>query len=347
MPSCHTPPAVGPSSHSAPCSASSPPCWMADVVWPDGDDDDPRAAPLVDDRPHHGDDGAPGHRRCRGWPTYNDRFAPDRHRGGQEPRAVGNYFDGAWNKGEGGNGYVRAHGCGTPCTPATSCANLRPSRSSGRRRATCSSATTSTPTEPARRPGTPKLFELNIVRVADGHRPGNWNANCGGEGGADEARVSWYPVWWGAGPKAVKWSGATGPQNVYFNNTMSKQRHAGGEFKHYYPGPARCSSSAGTARATTTWRCGEPITDWAGRGGRRLPGGAWTRRSPTRAFAVPRVGVIRDRWHTHVVPQHRVCRRRQALIAEVGELERDAEVGALQLGDDRLQVVALLSATRT
>ncbi|QER90278.1 hypothetical protein [Streptomyces tendae] len=65
------------------------------------------------------------------------------------------------------------------------------------------------------------LFEQNTVKVPYEHRSANCQTNCGGEGGEiDEG--TWYPLWWGRS-KAVKWSGSSGPQNVFYNNTLIKQ----------------------------------------------------------------------------------------------------------------------------
>jgi hypothetical protein len=54
------------------------------------------------------------------------------------------------------------------------------------------------------------LFELNRVRVPYEHRSGNCQSNCGGEGGDEKDDSTWFPIWWGAGQKAVKWSGRPG-----------------------------------------------------------------------------------------------------------------------------------------
>jgi len=59
------------------------------------------------------------------------------------------------------------------------------------------------------------------VAVGYNHRPGSCTIHCGGEGGGVE-NGTWAPIYWSAGPKASKWSGASGPQNVFFRNTMLK-----------------------------------------------------------------------------------------------------------------------------
>lgn len=63
------------------------------------------------------------------------------------------------------------------------------------------------------------LIEQNTSRVPVSHAP--------------KAGESWYPIWWATGPKAGKWSGSSGPRNVLFNNDMSKQSSVGGAFKPY------------------------------------------------------------------------------------------------------------------
>jgi hypothetical protein len=78
------------------------------------------------------------------------------------------------------------------------------------------------------------LVQRNSIRVSYDHRPGRCTVNCGSEGGGvDEG--DWWPLWWGAGAKAGKWSGASGPQNILFANSMSKQLTPGGPFVAYAP----------------------------------------------------------------------------------------------------------------
>jgi chitodextrinase len=74
------------------------------------------------------------------------------------------------------------------------------------------------------------LIERNTVNVPFEHS--SWGE---GEGGADILEGTWYPIWYGAGPHASKWSGATGYQNVYFNNVMKKQETEDGAYVAYAP----------------------------------------------------------------------------------------------------------------
>lgn len=46
---------------------------------------------------------------------------------------------------------------------------------------------------------------------------------------------TWYPIWWAAGPKTIKWSGSSGPQNVFYDNTLIKQTTRDGAYVPYGP----------------------------------------------------------------------------------------------------------------
>lgn len=178
-----------------------------------------------------------------------------------------NNFNGSWNKGKGGNGYLRGSRVWDSLYVGNVSRNLRHftfqwSASDNVVIGNDFDADLNLHGGWERR----NLFERNTVRVPAGHRPGNCRTNCGDEGGSDGPDDSaWYPIWWGAGQKAVKWSGATGPQNVFFDNTMSKQLVDGGPYADFYPdhhtvyqfgwaGSAYHHLSAG----------GRPIADWAG-----------------------------------------------------------------------------------
>jgi len=178
----------------------------------------------------------------------------------------GNRFVGSWNKGKGGNGYLR----GSRVWDSVYAGNvLRGLRHFTFQWSASGNVFTGNDTDAdvnfhggwERN----NLVERNTVAVPYEHRPGNCSTNCGGEGGATEDDSAWYPLWWGAGRKAVKWSGATGPRNVLFANTMSKQETEGGEFVPYY--------AAGTTAYRFGWNDdryqhltvnGTPIDDWAG-----------------------------------------------------------------------------------
>ncbi|CAE6339114.1 unnamed protein product [Rhizoctonia solani] len=120
------------------------------------------------------------------------------------------------------------------------------------------------------------LFELNYVSVPYSHRSGSCSS-CGGEGGDQEAGT-WYPIWWGAGEKASKWSGATGPRNVFYRNYMIKQQVDAGEYVEYRPYFARdgslsnkiwqfgwdSQSPAGSRYMHLSQENRAPIKDWQG-----------------------------------------------------------------------------------
>ncbi len=118
------------------------------------------------------------------------------------------------------------------------------------------------------------LFELNTVRVPYDHRSASCRANCGEEGGGGPDASTWYPIWWGAGKKAVKWSGSSGPRNVFFNNAMTKQATANGPYAAYYPDRNRIYQFGWNG---TGWKHldsgGTPIADWAANEQRDYTGG--------------------------------------------------------------------------
>jgi hypothetical protein len=179
----------------------------------------------------------------------------------------GNYFDGSWNKGKGGNGYLRGSRVWDSLYAGNVLRNLR--------HATFQWSASGnvfigndTDSDLNLHGGWERnnLFEANTVNVPYEHRPGSCSANCGGEGGADDDDdTAWFPVWWGAGQKAVKWSGATGPRNVFFGNTFTKQLEEGGEATPYRPSTdAVVFGWDGTGYAHLSEADGTPIDDWAG-----------------------------------------------------------------------------------
>ncbi|MFG2300284.1 RICIN domain-containing protein [Actinacidiphila glaucinigra] len=188
-----------------------------------------------------------------------------------------NSFDGAWNKGKGGNGYLRGSRVWDSLWAYNSSRYLRhftfqwsASGNVAFRNDLDSDLNLHGGWEHN------NLFEQNTVRVPYEHRSANCQTNCGGEGGEmDEG--TWYPIWWAAGPKAVKWSGSSGPQNVFANNTLIKQTAPGGPFEPYAP---YSSGSSGTQAGTVYQfgsdndaphrfrplsQDGQPIPDWTGR----------------------------------------------------------------------------------
>jgi hypothetical protein len=177
-----------------------------------------------------------------------------------------NSFDGAWNKGKGGNGYLR----GSRVWDSIYAGNV----SRGLRHFTLQWSSSGNvvigndlDSDLSLHGGWERrnLFELNTVHVPYEHRSANCKSNCGGEGGEEKDDSTWFPIWWGAGQKAVKWSGATGPQNVFFNNTLTKQLKAGGPYQPYLPNAHTVYQFGwnGTAYQHLSQN-GKPIPDWAG-----------------------------------------------------------------------------------
>ncbi|TVT51469.1 hypothetical protein FNH05_14830 [Amycolatopsis rhizosphaerae] len=179
---------------------------------------------------------------------------------------VGNNLNGAWNKGKGGNGYFRGSRVWDSLYAGNVTRNLRHftfqwSSSDNVVIGNDFDNDLNLHGGWERR----NLFERNTVRVPYEHRPGNCTTNCGDEGGSGPDDSAWFPIWWGAGAKAVKWSGATGPQNVFFGNTMSKQLVPGGPGVAFYPDPHRIYQFGWDGAAYRPLsENGTPIRDWAG-----------------------------------------------------------------------------------
>lgn len=202
----------------------------------------------------------------RGVTTYFTGSHPIVTEEARNLEIVGNRFVGSWNKGKGGNGYLR----GSRVWDSVYAGNvLRGLRHFTFQWSASDNVFVGNDTDAdvnfhggwERR----NLVEHNTIRVPYGHRPGSCTQNCGGEGGADDADDSaWYPIWWGAGKKAVKWSGATGPQNVVYANTMAKQTTENGPFTPYLdPSTVYQYGWDGHAYHHLS-HDGEPIADWAG-----------------------------------------------------------------------------------
>ncbi|KAH7333771.1 hypothetical protein B0J17DRAFT_137113 [Rhizoctonia solani] len=152
-----------------------------------------------------------------------------------------NYFDGAWNKGKGGNGYLRGSRVWDSLYYNNTLRNLR--HITMQWCAMGNVVILNNMTNDMNLHGGWEgynLFELNYVSVPYSHRSGSCSS-CGGEGG-DQEPGTWYPIWWGAGEKASKWSGASGPRNVFYRNYMIKQQVDGGDYVEYRPYFARDGS---------------------------------------------------------------------------------------------------------
>ncbi|WP_411118275.1 RICIN domain-containing protein [Streptomyces sp. 058-1L] len=186
-----------------------------------------------------------------------------------------NHLDGAWNKGKGGNGYFRGSRVWDSLYALNTTRNLRHftlqwSASGNVVYGNDFDSDLNLHGGWERR----NLFENNTVRVPYEHYSGNCTARCGGEGGDVEAGT-WYPIWWAAGAKALKWSGSSGPQNVFHNNTLSKQLTPGGPYTDYLPyGKTGVgaqplyqfgSAPGDPSRFQHLTQGGSPIADWNGR----------------------------------------------------------------------------------
>lgn len=179
----------------------------------------------------------------------------------------GNYFDGAWNKGAGGNGYLRGSRVWDSLYAGNVLRNLR--HFTFQWSASGNVFIGNDLDSDLNLHGgweRNNLFELNTVRVPYEHKPGNCTTNCGGEGGDEDDDTAWAPIWWGAGQKAVKWSGATGPLNVFYNNQMTWQTEEDGEFEPYYhePSVAYVFGWDGSSYQHLADEDDDPIADWAG-----------------------------------------------------------------------------------
>lgn len=183
-----------------------------------------------------------------------------------------NTLNGSWNKGKGGNGYLRGSRVWDSVYAGNTAQNLRHFTlqwsSSGN-----VVIGNSFDADLNLHGGWERhnLFELNRVAVSPAHRPSNCQGNCGDEAGNSESDNSrWYPIWWAAGPKAVKWSGATGPDNVFHNNDLTLvPTQPGGtpDLKPtpYYPDPTRVYRFGWDGHAYHPLSvAGTPIKDWSG-----------------------------------------------------------------------------------
>ncbi|WP_046494589.1 RHS repeat-associated core domain-containing protein [Streptomyces odonnellii] len=137
---------------------------------------------------------------------------------------VDNYLEGSWNKGKGGNGYFRGSRVWDSLYAGNTTRNLR--HFTFQWSASGNVAIGNSFDSDLNLHGgyeRNNLFELNEVSTPYAHRSAACATNCGDEGGSDPDDSDWYPIWWAAGKKAVKWSGSSGPNNVFHNNHLRKQ----------------------------------------------------------------------------------------------------------------------------
>ncbi|GAA1715774.1 hypothetical protein GCM10009745_75240 [Kribbella yunnanensis] len=180
------------------------------------------------------------------------------------------HLDGSWNKGKGGNGYLRGSRVWDSLYAYNTTRNLRHftfqwSASNNVAIGNDFDSDLNVHGGWERR----NLFENNTVRIPFEHSSKNCQSNCGDEGGDIPDDSTWWPIWWAAGPKAVKWSGSSGPQNVVYNNALSKQTTENGPYQSYYPDRQRLyqfgSSSADPTKFQHLAVNGATIPDWASR----------------------------------------------------------------------------------
>ncbi|WP_344836139.1 RHS repeat-associated core domain-containing protein [Kribbella ginsengisoli] len=137
---------------------------------------------------------------------------------------IDNKLEGSWNKGKGGNGYFRGSRVWDSVYAGNTTRDLRHFTfqwSSSGNVAIANSFDSDLNLHGGFERN--NLFELNEVTVPYEHKSSNCQSNCGDEGGSDPDDSDWYPIWWAAGKKAVKWSGSSGENNVFHNNHLRKQ----------------------------------------------------------------------------------------------------------------------------
>lgn len=130
--------------------------------------------------------------------------------------------DGSWNKGKGGNGYFRGSKLYYSLIQDNQIDRLR--HLTLQWSATGNLVRNNDMSVDMNLHGGWERFnriESNRIVVPFEHR--SWTP-------AGPENETWYPIWYAPGYHAGKWAGATGPGNSFWNNTLIKQRSAGGEY---------------------------------------------------------------------------------------------------------------------
>lgn len=177
---------------------------------------------------------------------------------------INNSLDGAWNKGKGGNGYFRGSRVWDSIYAGNTTRNLR--HFTFQWSASGNVAIGNDVDSDLNLHGgweRNNLLELNTVTVPYEHRSASCFNNCGDEGNSGPDDSTWFPIWWAAGAKAVKWSGSSGPNNVFFDNTMTKQTTYGGAYTDYYPNHQTIYRFGWNAGFQHLQIGGIPISDWS------------------------------------------------------------------------------------
>jgi len=178
---------------------------------------------------------------------------------------VNNELDGSWNKGKGGNGYFRGSRVWDSLYAGNTTRDLR--HFTFQWSASGNVVIGNDIDSDFNIHGgyeRNNLFENNTNAVSYAHRSGNCTAHCGDEGNDPPDDSTWFPIYWSTGQKAVKWSGSSGPRNVFFNNTMTKQVTDGAAFTPYYPDHSKIYQFGWDGKAFHHLDIGgKPIVDWA------------------------------------------------------------------------------------
>ena len=178
---------------------------------------------------------------------------------------VNNELDGSWNKGKGGNGYLRGSRVWDSLYAGNTTRDLR--HFTFQWSASGNVAIGNDIDSDFNIHGgyeRNNLIEDNTNKVSYAHRSGSCTAHCGDEGNDPPDDSTWFPIYWSTGQKAVKWSGSSGYRNVFFNNTMTKQVTDGAAYTPYYPNHNTIYDFGWDGKAYHHLDIGgKPITDWA------------------------------------------------------------------------------------
>jgi hypothetical protein len=217
-----------------------------------------------------------------------------------------NRFEGSWNKGKGGNGYLRfsrAWDCLIYANVSRGLRHLTMQWSSSGNVVIGNDLSSDLNMHGGWERN--NLIENNVQNVSFFHRSSNCASNCGGadvpgeeggEGSPEEG--TWFPIWSACGHHAGKWSGSSGPRNVFFRNVMRKQLTENGPYADFAPYSAAAAGTAAAAAAGSAtvwqfnWDRGTP------EGSHWLPlakGGAlidsWTNNENVGFYADPNTGI--------------------------------------------------------
>jgi phage-related protein len=139
-----------------------------------------------------------------------------------------NFLDGSWNKGAGGNGYLRISKAGSCLIQRNTLRNLR--HLTLQWSASGNVVKQNNLTMDLNLHGGWERFNLlenNISTIPYEHRYGTPSPTD------PSAGSNWFPLWWGSGAHAGKWSSSSGEANIVYNNTFQKQVAQGGPMVSY------------------------------------------------------------------------------------------------------------------